>query len=92
MDEALHISVNTGERIVSIERLSRGTLEQIYFALRMAAAEMLQEEELPVILDETFAFYDDKRLQSVLKWLSQQERQVIILSCQRREMEFLRRC
>lgn len=45
-----------------------------------------------VILDETFAFYDDKRLQSVLKWLSQQERQVIILSCQRREMEFLRRC
>lgn len=49
---------------------------------------MLQEEELPVILDETFAFYDDKRLQSVLKWLSQQERQVIILSCQRREMEF----
>ena len=92
MDEALHMSVNTGERIVSIERLSRGTLEQIYFALRMAAAEMLQEEELPVILDETFAFYDDKRLQSVLKWLSQQERQVIILSCQRREMEFLRRC
>lgn len=55
-------------------------------------SEMLQEEELPVILDETFAFYDDKRLQSVLKWLSQQERQVIILSCQRREMEFLRRC
>ena len=86
------MSVNSAERIVSIERLRRGTLEQIYFALRMAAAEMLQEEELPVILDETFAFYDDIRLQSVLKWLSQQERQVIILSCQRREMEFLRRC
>lgn len=40
MDEALHMSVNTGERIVSIERLSRGTLEQIYFALRMAAGEL----------------------------------------------------
>ena len=40
MDEELHMSVNTGERTVSIERLSRGTLEQIYFALRMAAGEL----------------------------------------------------
>ena len=92
ISDRLEISVWDGTRRIPAYRLSRGTVEQIYFALRMAAAEMLQEEELPVILDETFAFYDDKRLQSVLKWLSQQERQVIILSCQRREMEFLRRC
>lgn len=45
MDEALHMSVNTGERIVSIERLSRGTLEQIYFALRMAAGVFFCKEE-----------------------------------------------
>lgn len=56
MDEALHISVNTGERIVSIERLSRGTLEQIYFALRMAAGELFcKEEPFPVILDDVLA-------------------------------------
>ena len=92
ISDRLEISVWDGTRRIPAYRLSRGTVEQIYFALRMAAAEMLQEEELPVILDETFAFYDDKRLESVIKWLSQQERQVIILSCQRREMEFLRRC
>ena len=47
MDEALHMSVNTGERIVSIERLSRGTLEQIYFALRMAAGELSARGTVP---------------------------------------------
>ena len=38
---------------------------------------------MPVILDDTFVFYDDKRLESALKWLSRQERQVIIFTCQR---------
>ena len=30
--------------------MSRGTIEQIYFALRMAAVDVLGREELPVIL------------------------------------------
>ena len=42
-------------------------VEQIYFCIRMAAAEILTEEPVPVILDDVFAFYDDKRLESVLK-------------------------
>ena len=67
MDEALHMSVNTGERIVSIERLSRGTLEQIYFALRMAAGELFcKEEPFPVILDDVFGMYDEERLANIL--------------------------
>lgn len=90
VSEELNITVWDGERRIPAERLSRGTLEQIYFSVRMAAAELLQEESLPVILDETFAFYDDKRLESALKWLSAQERQVIILSCQKREEKLLR--
>ena len=67
MDEALHMSVNTGERIVSIERLSRGTLEQIYFALRRAAGELFcKEEPFPVILDDVFGMYDEERLANIL--------------------------
>ncbi len=88
-DEKLEITVWDGERRVRAEQLSRGTLEQIYFSIRMAAAELLQEELMPVILDDTFAFYDDKRLESALKWLSRQDRQVIIFTCQRREGEML---
>lgn len=85
ISDRMDITVWDGERRIPAERLSRGTLEQIYFSVRMAAAELLQEEPLPLILDDTFAFYDEKRLESVLKWLSRQERQVIILSCNKRE-------
>ena len=90
MDEALHMSVNTGERIVSIERLSRGTLEQIYFALRMAAGELFcKEEPFPVILDDVFGMYDEERLAAALRWLHKENRQVIISPCHKREMEIL---
>ncbi len=90
MDEALHMSVNTGERIVSIERLSRGTLEQIYFALRMAAGELFcKEEPFPVILDDVFGMYDEERLAAALRWLHKENRQVIISTCHKREMEIL---
>ena len=87
--EDLSLEVTKNDRRVLVERLSGGTIEQIYFALRMAAVEILYEEPLPIILDEAFAFYDDKRLQSVLKWLQEQNRQVIIFTCRKREQEHL---
>ena len=57
--------------------------------LEMAAAEILTEEPLPLILDDVFAFYDDKRLESVLQWLGSGREQVILLTCQRREERIL---
>ena len=45
-DERLEITAWDGERRIRAERLSRGTLEQIYFSVRMAAAELLQEEPI----------------------------------------------
>ena len=85
IDESLDMAVLHEGRRIPVERLSRGTLEQVYFSLRMAALQILYEEEIPVILDDAFVFYDEKRLKSVLKWLSGQPRQVIIFSCQQRE-------
>ena len=89
-DRQRGITVWDGERKIPAGRLSRGTVEQIYFCIRMAAAEILTEEPFPVILDDVFAFYDDKRLESVLKWLSGQGKQVIIFTCHSREEELLR--
>ena len=77
-----------GQRI-PVERVSRGTAEQVYFALRMAALDLLYGEEMPVVFDDAFGCYDEKRLKDTLKWLSQQPRQVIIFSCQKRENELL---
>lgn len=89
VDENLKMSLYTGERKISLDQVSRGTVEQIYFALRMAATEILYEEEYPIILDDTFVFYDDVRLESTLRWLAKSKKQVIIFTCQKREQEIL---
>ena len=91
MDGERHLSVWVGVRNIPAERLSRGTVEQIYLAVRLAAADILLEEPVPLILDDVFAFYDDKRLESALKWLSSQEKQVIIFTCHKREEEIAKR-
>ena len=59
------------------------------FLCQDGSAETLAEEPVPIILDDVFAFYDDKRLESVLKWLSRQEKQVIIFTCHKREERML---
>ena len=91
IDENTKIYLLEGAKKISVEQVSRGTMEQIYFALRMASAELMYEEEFPVILDETFAYYDDTRLESTLRWLAKNRRQIILFTCQRREIEMLKR-
>lgn len=91
VDENLHVNLFSDGRKVSMEQVSRGTIEQIYFAIRMAAAEILYDEEYPVILDDTFAYYDDVRAEATLRWLSENRKQVIVFTCQNREREILER-
>ena len=40
------MTVTTGNGVEALECLSRGTLELIYFAMRMAAGELLCQEEV----------------------------------------------
>ena len=84
MDENLRIGLHTADEYVPLEQVSRGTIEQAYFALRMAAMDVL-----PVILDESFAFYDENRLKETLKWLAENRTQVLLFTCQKREEEAL---
>ena len=88
VNEDFHVSVNLEDRMIDLERLSRGTVEQIYFALRMASGEILcGGNQFPVILDDVFGMYDEERLGAVLRWLEKQNRQVIICTCSKREEE-----
>ena len=91
IDEKLKMHLYTGEKKIDILQVSRGTIEQIYFALRMAATEILYEEEYPIVLDDTFVFYDDVRLENTLHWLAKNKRQVLLFTCQKREGELLQR-
>ena len=56
----------------------------------MAAADLLTGgAEFPILMDEPFAMYDDERLETALAWLSSSGRQVILFTCQSRELDVL---
>lgn len=90
IDSELQVRIHTPEKLLTIHQISRGTMEQVYFALRMAVGEMLcKKEPMPVILDDAFVMYDEDRLAQTLKWLHESKRQVILFTCHRREQELL---
>lgn len=92
LDENFQVRVSTPQKLLSIWQISRGTMEQVYFVLRMACAEFLNPEDmLPLVLDDAFITYDDTRLEQTLRWLSLCGRQVLLFTCHRREQEILQR-
>lgn len=86
LDANMEVRIYTPSKLLSLEQVSRGTMEQIYFALRMAVGCMLcGNETMPIILDDAFVMYDDTRLKQTLRWLHQSQRQVILFTCHTRE-------
>lgn len=86
IDDKLNISVNSKHMLVSATRLSKGTIEQIYMALRLAAADIIfEKDKKPILLDDAFAMYDNKRMGNTLKFMAENMEQVIIFSCHTRE-------
>lgn len=63
----------------------------MYIALRFGAIKELSNENMPIILDEAFAYYDEERLNNILKYLSEEfrENQIIIFTCTDREINGL---
>ena len=81
-----------GNRLIPLENLSGGTLDQMYFGLRMGIVDELISSNLPIFLDECFSQYDDTRLENILNYIASFEnRQIIIFTCQMREEEALER-
>jgi uncharacterized protein YhaN len=60
-------------------------------SLRFGAIKELTEESMPIILDESFAYYDDERLKNILSYISEEfkDNQIIILTCTNREKDLL---
>lgn len=92
LDDDMNLVVYQEGRNLYPWQLSRGTMEQMYLALRLGAGRFFtQEETLPILLDEAFASFDEKRLESTLKWLAAQPEQIFLFTCQKREQEMLER-
>ena len=92
VDESLNVFMNTRTRLVPVEQVSSGTMDQIYLALRLAAAKLIQPEGdyMPLIFDDSFVLYDEDRLRTALKWLKKAyPGQIIIFTCHQREAQMM---
>lgn len=85
-DEGIIVETENGN-YVNASLLSVGTIDQLYLALRLAIANEVAKENLPIILDEAFAYYDEERLENILSYLNDnfKENQIIIFTCSNRE-------
>lgn len=89
-EQGIIIELDNGNYI-PVDKLSIGTIDQLYLSLRLSMLEELSKEYMPIILDESFAYYDTKRLKNILEYISEKfkNHQVIILTCTNREKEIL---
>jgi uncharacterized protein YhaN len=84
------LSVNAaaaGENVLhAAQWRSEGTIDQLYFALRLAVAKELTPEA-PLILDDALVRFDDTRHAAAMDILRQEaeEKQIILFTCQGRE-------
>ena len=88
-DNNILIEVDSG-KYMPVEMLSTGTIDLIYLALRISASKEISKETMPIIMDESFAYYDKNRMKEILKYLNELEnRQILIFTCSDRESDIL---
>lgn len=90
MDEQMAVKVLSHNGYIPLEKLSAGTVCQVYLAVRLAMAEIFfPEEEMPLLFDDAFALYDEERLKAALSYLAGRNNQIILFTCHNREKRIL---
>lgn len=84
-DRTLYVEDAEG-RILAVEKLSRGARELLYLALRLAIVDDYADKgvRLPVVLDDLFVNFDERRTQAAVRLLvdfARRGRQVVVLTC-----------
>ena len=89
-EKGLIVELDNGN-YVEANRLSVGTIDQLYFSLRLSMIDDLSNEKMPIILDEVFAYYDNERLENALSFLVQEakQHQILIFTCTNKEKDLL---
>ena len=69
--------------------LSTGTIDQVYFSLRIALAEVAAEkQDLPLFFDDAFAYYDDRRAERAMDFLAryakEKQKQILLFTAHHR--------
>ena len=90
LDRELDASATEGSGVLPRRALflSKGTVDQIYLAVRLAVYDLcLKERRAPLVLDDALAAFDDGRMALALDLLAQlaEDRQILLFTCQSRE-------
>lgn len=94
VNQDLEISIvdNETNKLVDVGSLSAGTIDLIYFALRLSISEIINNTpNMPIILDDSFVQYDERRLIKIMEVLSKLKRQVILFTCHKRELTIIKK-
>ena len=92
-EDGIIIELTNGE-YKNANTLSVGTIQQLYMAFRLSMAEDISDEEMPIILDEIFAFSDDSRMEDSIKNLYNNyanSHQILLFTCTNREEQILQK-
>ena len=91
-NERFELSLTKSGYVRDAKFLSRGTLDILYFSLRIAIIEIMSENgmSLPLYLDDIFANCDDERTKLLLELIHKvsQKHQVFLCTCRRREGDY----
>ena len=90
LSQDLSVNAGTAEETVLRSAMwrSEGTVDQLYFSLRLAVAKELTPEA-PLVLDDALVRFDDVRHAAAMDVLRQeaQAKQIILFTCQKRELD-----
>lgn len=84
LDKKITVIRNDGKKR-EVKYLSRGTAEQLYFALKLAFIEQIKDKiNLPILIDDSFVNFDDRRIGYIDKLLKKisKNNQVLIFTAQ----------
>ena len=94
LDRSFHLSAEPAGDTVFRDAalLSAGTLDQLYLAVRLAICQLVlpPEKQVPIVLDDALANFDDSRCASALRFLKEaaRDRQILLFTCHGREADF----
>ena len=94
VDNQLQVKIEdpVSGRLLNINELSAGTMDQLYLALRFSVGDALElNQKMPFILDDPFVQYDFIRKSEAIKFLNTLSagRQVLLFTCSSDEKQIL---
>lgn len=80
-DENMHVAVKKDEHFFRVEFLGREVLRQVYLAVRLAVAKALNQEKLPLVIDDEVCVSQGVKFQEVLEVIGENAPgQILILT------------